>query len=165
MGLFDFFKKKPTIQEYLDGFFKNMAIVDVIAASDIPIISINGIKRRSPADYFFEDYAKHGHPYRIDSFNKDIDTIFWIFDAFCVLEINASDDRAKQFMVLQHTSEKMDELAELVGAQINSIKMLNIKGMLFEMRGVFDPLMFKKSCEFHLKHQDQAISIIKSKYY
>lgn len=106
MGLFGFRKGKPLIQQAFDDFFGDMEIVDVIGASDIPIVRINGnAERRMPGDMFFHDYARLP-PHRIDSFTKDIDTIFWIFDTFCVFELNASDDRAKQFMVLQRVSKK-----------------------------------------------------------
>lgn len=59
MGLFDLFKRKNPLQDYLDGFFKNMVIVDVIAASDIPLLKINGNEpRRAHADMFFHEYAR-----------------------------------------------------------------------------------------------------------
>lgn len=104
-------------------------------------------------------------PHHSYSFTKDIDTIFWIFDAFCVFELNASDDRAKQFMVLQRAKKSGDEFAELAAAQLSSLKMLRIKEMIFEMRETFWLMLFKEACDFHVKHQGQAISIIKNKYY
>lgn len=90
MSLLGFLKKKTTPTQRHEDFFEDMKIVDVIAAQDIPIVNLNGIKQRSCADIYFEDYAKQWPPYRINSPIKDIDSIFWIFDTFCVLEVNAS---------------------------------------------------------------------------
>ena len=142
-----------------------MEIVDVIAAQDIPIINVDGNKQRSSADIYFKDYAKCWAPYRINSPIKDIDSIFWIFDTLCVLEINASDDRAKQFMVLQKSSNSTNELEELAGAQLSLLKMIRIREMIAEMGKTFEMLLFRGALIFHQKYQEQAIRIIKHKYY
>lgn len=165
MGFFDFFRKKPAIQTLFDNFFRDMRIVDVIAASDIPMISLDGNEQRSSADIFFNKYAKYGPPCRINSFINDMDIIFWLFDTFCVLEFNASDDRAKQFVVLQHTGNRKNELEELVEAQASAFRMLQLKQAILEMGECFEMMLFKAACDFHAKHSKEAINIIKSKYY
>jgi hypothetical protein len=58
MSLLGFLKKKTTPTQRHEDFFEDMKIVDVIAAQDIPIVNLNGIKQRSCADIYFEDYAK-----------------------------------------------------------------------------------------------------------
>ncbi len=76
MGIFDFFKKKDPIHEYLDGFFKDMIIVDVFLAEDIPLISVDGNKpQRANAEYFFSNHSNMS-PHRINSYSPDVDIIF-----------------------------------------------------------------------------------------
>lgn len=87
--------------EYLNGLFKDMAITDVIAASDIPVMTFNGNEqRRIHADIFFKDLAGT-IPRRIDSVTLDVDAIFWIFDTFFVFESDASKEETRQYIILQ----------------------------------------------------------------
>lgn len=100
MGLFDFFKRTDPIQEYMDGFFKHMAIIDFFAGTDIPIININGNDQRPHADIFFRNTVP-SPPNRGNGSDEGLDAIFWIFDSFVVLELGATDEDARQFVVIK----------------------------------------------------------------
>lgn len=168
MGLFDFFKRKNPIQEYLDSFVKNIEIIDVVAATDIPIATFNGSEqRRVPADIFFKG-ASRIPPHRIDSFIKDSDVVFWIFDTFFVLELNAKKDDNRQFVVIglkttQHGHDEKDPLMDRLDAMESSIKILGLKEQL--RNPVMEVAMFKEIWDFFVKHHDEAISLLQRKYY
>lgn len=168
MGLFDLFKRKNPLQDYLDGFFKNMVIVDVIAASDIPLLRINGNEpRRAHADDFFHEYARIS-PGRVNSFSQDIDAIFWIFDTFFVLEINATNEDTRQFIVLQLSDSKDNAvghkgLEDRLNAMEWSFKILGLKEQL--RNPMMEPVLFKEAWDLFVKNHSTAISILQYKYY
>ncbi len=168
MGLFGFFKRKDPIQEYLDGFFKNLAIVDVVDASDIPIVKINGNDgQRMPADIFFSDHTKIS-PHRIDSHDQDSDVILWIFDTFFVFETNATKKDTKQFIVmklvnLQHGYDEQDGLRNRLDDMESSYAILGLKEQLRHIPPM-EIFVFKEACNFFAKNHNQAVVILKKKY-
>ncbi len=167
MGIFDFFKRKNPLQDYLDGFFKNMVIVDVVIASDIPLISMNGNEpRRAHADIFFRDYARIS-PDRVNSFSPDIDAIFWIFDTFFILEIDATKEDTRQFFVMQLTNSKDNSVGHKgLGDRLNamewSFKILGLREQLHNP--MMDLVVFKEAWDFFAKNHNKAIEILKRKY-
>ncbi|PKO53607.1 MAG: hypothetical protein CVU27_01175, partial [Betaproteobacteria bacterium HGW-Betaproteobacteria-20] len=104
MGLFDFLKKKDPVQDYLDGFFKNLVIVDVVGAPEIPTLKVNGNLQEASADMYFKDYRIP--PYCIDKFTQDNDAIFWIFETYFVFELNATKSKGKMFVVMELAESK-----------------------------------------------------------
>lgn len=164
MCLFHLFKKTPYIQTLFDNFFQDMVIVDVIAAIDIPVMTINGVKQRATADIFFNGYSRM-RPYRIDSFRDEIDTTVWLFDSFCVLELNITHDSAKQFVVLKHTSKALEELPDKAAEAVLRIRMLQLKEVILKMQKPFELMLFKETIDFFNKHQQDAVNISKNKYY
>ncbi len=164
MGIFDLFKKKkPCIQILFDNFFEDLVIVDVVAAIDIPLTNINGILRRPGADIFFKGYYQW-IPVRINSFTDKMDTVFWLFDNFCVLEMDSTNDLAKQFIVLKHSMEGLNELP-MVTDTFCSFKLLPLKEAIIEMKEPFEIMFFKEAIDFFIKHQEDDIKILKHKYY
>jgi len=168
MGFFDLFKRKNPLQDYLDGFFKNMVIVDVVAASDIPLLRIDGNEpRRAHANSFFHEYARFS-PVRINSFSQDIDAIFWIFDTFFVLEINATNEDLRQFIVLQLSDSKGNAvghkgLEDRLNAMEWSFKILGLKEQL--LNPMMELVLFKEAWDFFIKNHSKAIAIVQHKYY
>lgn len=167
MGLFDFFKRANPMQDYLDGFFKNIVIVDVVIASDIPMLRINGSEpQRVSADIFFRDYARMP-PTRIDSFSTDADAIFWIFDTFFVFELDATKEDTRQFFVMELVNSQNNaighrELRDMLNATESSFKMLNLKEQLRTPTMEF--LVFKEAWNFFAENHDKAIAILEKKY-
>lgn len=151
----------------MDGFFKNMVIVDVVIASDIPIVSINGNEpRRAHADIFFSDYARM-QPNRIDSFSPDADAIFWIFDTFFVFELDATKEDTRQFFVMKLVNSQNDaiehrEIENRLNAMESSFKIQNLKEQL--RIPTMELIVFKEAWDFFAKNHDKAIAILKNKY-
>lgn len=165
MGIFDLFKKKkPEIQILLDDFFEDLVIDDVVAAVDIPILKIDGIEKRAEADIFFRKYYQ-GMPVRINSFTDKIDIVFWLFDTFHVLELNSTDDLAKQFVVLKHSVESLNGLPHMVAETVYSIKSLKLKEEILENKELFELILFKEAIDFFGRNKHHAIEILKNKYY
>lgn len=168
MGIFNLFKRKNPLQDYLDGLFKNMIIVDVVAASDIPLLRINGNEpRRAHADMFFHEYARI-NPVRINSFSQDIDAIFWIFDTFFALEINATNEDSRQFIVLQLSGSKNSAVGHKglegqLDAMEWSLKILGLKEQL--LNPMMELIIFKQVWDFFIKNHSKAIAIVQHKYY
>lgn len=167
MGIVDFFKRKNPLQDYLDGFFKNMVIIDVVIAPDIPLISMNGNEpRRAHADTFFRDYARIS-PDRINSFSQSIDAIFWIFDTFFVFEIDATKEDTRQFFVMQLMKSKNNavgdkELEDRLNAMEWSFKILGLRERL--RTPMMELVLFKEAWDFFAKNHNKAIAILKRKY-
>lgn len=167
MGIFDFFKPKNPLQDYLDGFFKNMVIVDVVIARDIPLIRTNGNEpRRAHADFFFQDYARI-NPGQVNSFSQDIDAIFWIFDTFFVLEVDATKEDTRQFFVMQLTNSKDNAVGhkgieDRLNAMEWSFKILGLREQL--RTPTMELILFKEAWDFFAKNHNKAISILRNKY-
>lgn len=164
MGIFDFFKKKDPLHEYLDGFFKDMIIVDVIIAEDIPLISVNGKPPQSAdADYFFSNCSGSGR--RINSFSPDIDVIFWIFDAFFVFELNATKEDTRQFFVttlVGNATTGIKGLDDRRNAMESAIRIMRLRTTIDDE--LMEIIIFRYAFDFFTKNHDKFIAILKSKY-
>ena len=165
MGLFDHFERTNPIQAYMDGFFGNMAIVDVVACSDIQIMKINGYEQWPHADTFFSDHATTS-PTRINSFDQALDAIFWIFDTFLVLELGAKSD-TRQFIVmqpvnLQHSYNGRDGFKDSMDAMESAIKILGLKEQLNDP--MMELIVFKEVIDFLVDNTEQVVAILKKKY-
>lgn len=167
MALFDFFKKRDSIQDYLDSFFKNMVIIDVIAWWDIPVMNIDGIERRPNADIFFQKFSRINH--RIDSFISGRDDIFWIFETFFVLELYASNDEEKQFVVIElqnpeqgYKDKDRNELKNRLDAMESSIRIL---GLIQQLDiPTMEITVFKEAWDFFIRNQKHHIELLTKKY-
>lgn len=168
MGLFDFFKKKNPIQEYMDGLFKKMRLVDVIAAWDIPIATLNGHENQPiPSALFFEElgFARFP-PHRIKPPPTDGDCILWILDTFLVLELDSSNGALRQYLIFDPSNSyshlKNEPLGDIVSGMGASMKMAELKANLQ------DPMMeyfvFMEAWNFFQKNVEQAHKIIEKKY-
>lgn len=165
MGILDLFKKKkPEIQILLDDFFEDLAIYDVVAAVDIPILKIDGIEKRAEADIFFRKHYQW-MPVRINSFTDKLDIVFWLFDTFCVLELNSTDDLAKQFVVLKHSKENLNGLPHMVAETAYSIKTLKLKEEILKNKELFELIVFKQIIDLFERKKYHAIEILNNKYY
>lgn len=135
---------KTNVQSVLDDFFRDIRVVEVIAALDIPTIKIDGRERRPRANIYFRKYT-NATPFRIDSLTKEIDTIFWIFDTFCVIEINASNDFSKQFVVLKHINKEVDNSLTLLNDKVLSHKFRSLKEAILDMKEPFENMVFEEA--------------------
>jgi hypothetical protein len=136
--------KKANLQPVLDNFFRDIRVVEVIAALDIPTIKINGTEQRPRANIYFRKYTNKT-PFRIDSLTKEVDTIFWIFDTFCVVEINASNDSSKQFVVLKHINKEADKSLTLLTERVLPHKFQLLKEAILEMKEPFENMVFEEA--------------------
>lgn len=144
--------KKSDVQTILDDFFRDIRVVEVIAALDIPTIKIDGTEQRPRANIYFRKYT-NTTPFRIDSFTKEVDTIFWIFDTFCVVEINASDDFSKQFVVLKHINKETDDSLNLLTDRALSYKFVSLKETILEKKEPFENMVFEEAVNSLDKHE------------
>ena len=144
--------QKANVKTILDDFFRDIRVVGVIAALDIPTIKNGDTEQRSKADIYFRKYTD-ATPFRIDSFTKEIDTIFWIFDTFCVIEINASDDLSKQFVVLKHINKETGNFLNLSTDRALSHKFLSLKETILEMKEPFENMVFEEAVNSLDKHE------------
>ena len=142
--------KKTNVQSVLDDFFRDIRVVEVIAALDIPAIKIEGIERRPMANIYFRKYT-NVTPFRIDSLTKEIDIIFWIFDTFCVVEINASKDFSKQFVVLKH--KEADKSLNLLSDKGLSHKFQSLKEAILVMKEPFENMVFEEAVKSLNKYE------------
>jgi hypothetical protein len=166
MRLFNLFKKSDSRKENVDEYLRGVEIIDVIGPSDNPVITISGIKKRSPANIFFKDFARSA-PRRIDSFIKDSDSIFWIFDGFFVLEVYASDDDKKLFVVMTFTASEFesvghDGLDELLLTKEVPLRILRLKEELSVP--TVELKVFMEAWNLLVQNQDKIISILQKKY-
>ena len=142
--------KKTTVQSLLDDFFRDIRVVQVIAAVDIPAIKIEGTERRPMANIYFRKYSNET-PFRIDSLTKEVDIIFWIFDTFCVVEINASKDFSKQFVVLKH--KEADNSVNMLSDRVLSHKFQTLKEAILEMKEPFENMVFEEAIKSLNKYE------------
>jgi uncharacterized protein len=166
MGLFDAFKKKDPLQEYVDDFFKNVGIVDVITGPDIPYIKLNGIRQRSRSDIFFGDRERM-QPYRINSFDQGLDCIFWVFETFFVLEVCASEEKEedRQFIVMQFVNLPNDHgaMSDHMNAAKVSIETMSLRRLMSKYNTI-EAIVFKSIYKFYDANTDWVLEIIKKKY-
>lgn len=142
--------KKTNVQSLLDDFFRDIRVVQVIAAVDISAIKIEGTERRPMANIYFRKYSNET-PFRIDSLTKEVDIIFWIFDTFCVVEINASKDFSKQFVVLKH--KEADNSVNMLSDRVLSHKFQTLKEAILEMKEPFENMVFEEAIKSLNKYE------------
>lgn len=155
--------QKSYIQEVFDDFFKDLHVINAIATQDIPLIIVDGDEQRSTAEIFFSEYS-NCPPYQINSPSEEIDVVLLLFDTFCVLEMNPNNDLSKQFIVLQHVSNEIDDSFETLAAMDLMLRIMPIKQAILEMKEPFEVLFFKKVCDFFIQHKQEGIEILKRKY-
>ena len=168
MSLFNMFKKKNPVSDYLDGFFNNLEIVDVVIAPDIPVISVDGgDKQEASADTYFRDHERIP-PYCIDKFVQDNDAIFWVFETFFVFEFNATKRKDKIFVVMElvdSTHNKHDhlELGSRLYAMEVTIKITGLR-QLIHNDPIFEALTFRHAWEFFVNNENKVNVILQRKY-
>ena len=154
-----------SIQDYMDSFFRNMEITDVIALEDIPILNINGILQQPSAIHFFKSDSGIP-PTSINSYDKDFDAIFWIFDTFFVLELGAKTKDSKLFYLAQLIGYNDVNEKEPMKYRIDSMKlMLKIQGL---KSSASEPCMamviFREASIFFQQNSEYCMNIFKKKY-